>query len=79
MSHEHDARQLRERLDDVEVTQGADLEEGHAVLLGVGPRLLRGHLPLEGQVKPVPHQNPGHTWSMLDDTAYHGWCGLTAL
>lgn len=53
--HQHDARQLRERLHDVEVAQRADLKEGHAVLLGVGAGLLRGHLPLEGQVEPVAY------------------------
>lgn len=63
--HEDDARQLREGLDDVEVAQGAHLKEGHAVLLGVGARLLRRHLPLEGQVQPVPHQDPRDTWGML--------------
>lgn len=64
--HEDDAGQLREGLDDVEVAQGAHLEEGHAVLLGVGARLLRWHLPLEGQVQPVSHQDPRDTWGMLE-------------
>ena len=64
--HEHDARQLRERLDDVEVAQGADLEEGHAVLLGIRPRLLRGHLPLERQVETVAHQDAGNARGMLE-------------
>lgn len=63
--HQDDARQLRERLDDVEVAEGADLEEGHAVLLGVGPGLLCGDLALEGQVEAVAHQDPGHARSML--------------
>lgn len=48
--HEDDARQLREGLDDVEVAQGAHFKEGHAVLLGVRSRLLRGNLPLECQM-----------------------------
>lgn len=63
--HQDDARQLREGLDDVEVAQRAHLEEGHAVLLGVGPRLLRGNLPLEGQVQAVADQDSRHAWSML--------------
>lgn len=63
--HEDDARQLREGLDDVEVAERADLEEGHAVLLGVGPGLLRGNLPLEGQVEAVPDQDTRHARSML--------------
>lgn len=63
--HEDDAGQLREGLDDVEVAQGAHLEEGHAVLLGVGARLLGRHLPLEGQVQPVSHQDPGDTRGVL--------------
>ena len=63
--HEDDPGQLGERLNDVEVAQRADLEEGHAVLLGVGAGLLRGHLPLKGQVEPVPHQDPWDPWCML--------------
>lgn len=50
MPHEDDARQLRERLDDVEVAQWAHFKEGHAILLGVRPRLLGGNLPLESQM-----------------------------
>lgn len=50
MPHEDDARQLRERLDDVEVAQRAHFKEGHAILLGVRPRLLGGNLPLESQM-----------------------------
>lgn len=65
VAHEDDAGQLREGLDDIEVAQGAHLEEGHAVLLGVGACLLRWHLPLEGQVQPVPHQDPRDTWGVL--------------
>lgn len=63
--HEDDTGELREGLYHVEVAQGADLKERHAVLLRVGPGLLRGHLPLEGEVKPVPHQDPGDTRGML--------------
>lgn len=62
---QHDACQLRERLCDVEVAQGADLEEGHAQTLGVHLRMLSGHLSLVGQVQTVAHQDLGHTWSML--------------
>lgn len=63
--HQHDARQLGERLDDVEVAQRTHLEERHPVLLGVGSRLLGGDLPLEGQVQTVAHEDPRHTRSML--------------
>ena len=63
--HQHDARQLRKRLDDVEVAQGADFEEGHAVLLGVRPRLLGGNLALEGQVEAVTYEDPRHARGML--------------
>lgn len=63
--HQDDARKLREGLDDVEVAQGAHLEEGHAVLLGVRPRLLGGDLTFEGQMEAVTDQDPRHTWSML--------------
>lgn len=63
--HQDDARQLRERLDDVEVAQRAHLEERHAVLLGVGPGLLGGNLTFEGQVQAVAHQDPRHARSVL--------------
>lgn len=65
MPHKHDAGQLSEGLDDVEIAQWADLEEGHAVLLRVGTRLLCRDLPLEGQVQPVPNQDPGDPGCML--------------
>lgn len=65
MPHQDDARQLCEGLDDVEVAQRAHLEEGHAVLLGVGPRLLGGNLPFEGQMKTVANKDSRHAWSML--------------
>lgn len=63
--HQHDARQLGERLDDVEVAQRAHLKEGHAVFLGVRPRLLRGDLALEGQMQPVTYEDPRNTWCVL--------------
>ena len=66
--HQHNARKFSEGFDDVEVAQRADLKESHAVLVRVSPRLLRGHLPLESQVKSVAHQNPGYTWGMLMET-----------
>lgn len=65
MPHEDDTGQLCEGLYDVEVAQGADLKKRHAVLLCIRPGLLRWHLPLEGEVKPVSHQDSGDTWSML--------------
>lgn len=65
MPHQDDARQLRERLDDVEVAQGTHLEERHAVLLGVGSRLLGGNLTFEGQVQAVAHEDSRHARSML--------------
>lgn len=68
MPHQHDARKLSERLNDVEVAQRADLKEGHAVLFCVGSCLLRWHLPLESKMKPVAHQDPGNTWGVLDKT-----------
>lgn len=63
--HEDDTGQLREGLYDVEVAEGADLKKRHAVLLRVSPGLLRRHLPLEGEVKPVSHQDPRDTGGML--------------
>lgn len=57
MPQQHRPGQLREGLGDVEVAQRADLEEGHSQALRVGPCLLRGDLPLEGQVQAVPHQD----------------------
>lgn len=65
MPHEHDAGELSEGLNDVEVAQRADFKEGHAVLLCVGSGLLRWDLPLEGEVQPVPNQDPGNTRCML--------------
>lgn len=65
MSHQHDAREFREGLNDVEVAQWADLEESHTVLLGVSPSLLCRNLTLESEMEPISHQNPGHAWSML--------------
>lgn len=65
MPHEDDTGQLCKGLYDVEVAQGADFKKRHAVLLRVSPGLLRWHLPLEGKVKPVSHQDPRDTWGML--------------
>lgn len=65
MPHEDDARQLCERLDDVEVAERTHFEEGHGVLLGVGASLLCGNLTLKRQVQPVPHQDPRNPGSML--------------
>lgn len=65
MSHQHDARELGEGFNDVEVAERTDLKEGHAVLLCIRSGLLRWDLTLESQVKTVSHQNPGYTWGML--------------
>lgn len=65
MPHKNDTRELSEGLNDVEVAQGADFKEGHAVLLCIGSGLLRWDLPLEGQMQPVPNQDPGNTRCML--------------
>lgn len=65
MPHEDDTGQLSEGLNDVEVAQGADFKEGHAVLLCVGSGLLCWDLPLEGQVQPVPNQDTGNTRCVL--------------
>ena len=62
---QHDPGQLCEGLDDVEIAQRADLEEGHAQALRVGLGLLCGDLPLEGQVQAVSHQDFRNTGSML--------------
>lgn len=68
MPHQNDARELCEGFNDIEVAQGADLKESHAVFFRISPCLLRWHLPLESQVKPVAHQDPGNTWGMLMET-----------
>ncbi len=65
MSHQDDASELRERLDDVEVAQRTNLEEGDAQLLRVHLRLLRGHLTFVGQVEAVPYKDLGHPRGML--------------
>lgn len=62
---QHGPGQLREGLGDVEIAQRADLEEGHTQTLCVGLGLLRGDLPLEGQVQAVPHQDFGDPWGVL--------------
>lgn len=66
MPQQHGPGQLRKGLGDVEVTQGADLEEGHAQTLREGLRLLRGDLPLEGQVQAVPHQDLRDSGGVLE-------------
>lgn len=65
MPHQHDARELCEGFDDIEVAKGADLKESHAVFFCISPCLLCWNLPLESQVKPVAHQDPRNTWGML--------------
>lgn len=65
MPQQHGPGQLHEGLGDVEIAQRADLEEGDAEPLRVGPGLLRGDLPLEGQVQAVSHQDFGNSGSVL--------------
>ncbi len=65
MPHQHDARQLCKRLDDVEVAERAHFEKRHAVLFCVRPCLFCGDLSLEGQVQPVTHKNTGYTRCVL--------------
>lgn len=65
MPHEHDAWELRERLYDVEVTEGTHFEKRHAVFFRVRPCLFCGDLSLESQVQPVTHKDTGHTRCML--------------
>lgn len=65
MSQKHNSGQLCEGLCDVEVAQRADLKEGHAQALCIGLGLLCGNLPLECQVKPIPHQDFRDTGGML--------------
>lgn len=57
MPQQHDPGQLHEGLSDVEIAQRADLKERHTQALCIGLGLLRGDLPLEGQVQAVPHQD----------------------
>lgn len=68
MPHQHDAWKFGERLDDVEVAQRTDLEEGHAVLFRISSCLFRRHLSLEGEMQPVAHQDPGNAWGVLSET-----------
>ncbi len=65
MPHQHDARQLCKRLDDVEVAERAHFEKRHAVLFCVRPCLFCGDLSLECQVQPVTHKNTGYTRCVL--------------
>lgn len=60
-------RQLCKRLGHVEVTQRADLKEGHVVLQGIQLRIRLTDLPPEGKVQPVPHQNLWHARGMLGE------------
>lgn len=57
MPQQHNPGQLHEGLSDVEIAQRADLEERHTQALRIGLGLLRGDLPLEGQVQAVPHKD----------------------
>lgn len=59
------ARQLAERLADVEVAQRRDLKAGHLVALRVQLRLFGGHLTLEGEMKPVADEYFGHAGGVL--------------
>lgn len=65
MPQQHDPGQLHKGLSDVEIAQRADLEKRHTQALRVGLGLLRGDLPLEGQVQAVPHQDLRDPWGVL--------------
>ena len=86
MPQQHGPGQLREGLGDVEVAQRADLEEGDTQARCVGLGLLRGDLPLEGQMQAVSHQDFRDTGGMLKGErkarnrgylcfcSWHRWC-----
>lgn len=65
MPQQHSPGQLREGLGDVEITQRANLKEGHTQALRIGLSLLCGDLPFEGQVQAVSHQDFRNTGSVL--------------
>lgn len=65
MSHEHDARELREWLYDVEVAERTHFEKRHAVFFCVRPCLFCGDLSLERKVQPVTHKYTRHARCML--------------
>lgn len=66
MPQQHYPGQLREGFCNVEIAQRANLKEGHTQALSVGLGLLSGHLPLEGQVQSVSHQDFRNPRSMLE-------------
>lgn len=66
MPHEHNSSQFGEGLCNVEVTERADFEKRNAKSLCKGLGMLGSHLALICQVKPVPHQDLGYTWCMLE-------------
>ena len=65
ISLESKSRQLRKRLCDIEVTQGADLKEGHVILQGIQLSIGFTDLAPEGKVQPVSNKNLWHTRGML--------------
>ena len=60
-----DSRELGHRLDDVEVAERADFEEGHVVLLGERFRRGLAHLAVERQVQAVADQDLRNARCML--------------
>ena len=58
---------LREGFCDIEVTQGADLEECHLILDSIRLCLSFAHLTLVGKVETVAHENLGDTRGVLQD------------
>ena len=76
VAEESDSRQLGHRLDDVEVTERADLEEGHVVLCGEVLRVRLAHFASEGKVQTVANQDLGNarcvlTYKSNSHTHYH--------
>ena len=65
VAEESDSRQLGHRLDDVEVAERADLEEGHVVLCGEVLRVRLAHFAPEGKVQSVANQDLGNARCVL--------------
>lgn len=61
------ARQLAEGLAYIEIAERRYLKTGHIVPDGVHLGLFGGHLPLEGQMQAVPHQDLWNARGVLLD------------